>query len=144
MMPFTARIWICRLVLTLVGGTGCATASYARSDEVYFSKIGIEQGLSQLSVMNIYQDELGTMWFGTREGVNLYNGSSMTVLQPKEDDPHSLSGNLIKMICGDGNGSVFIQTQNGIDRFDLRTRTLSRVTDTPYDAMAYSDRKSVV
>ena len=137
MMPFTARIWICRLVLTLVGGTGCATASYARSDEVYFSKIGIEQGLSQLSVMNIYQDELGTMWFGTREGVNLYNGSSMTVLQPKEDDPHSLSGNLIKMICGDGNGSVFIQTQNGIDRFDLRTRTLSRVTDTPYDAMAY-------
>lgn len=135
-MPSAVRIWIYRLVLILVGET-CSTISYGRSSDVYFSKIGIENGLSQLSVMSIYQDELGTMWFGTREGLNLYNGSSITVLQPKEDDPHSLSGNLIKTICGDGQGSVFIQTQNGIDRFDLRTRTLSRITDTPYDAMAY-------
>ena len=55
MMPFAARIWIYRLMLTLVGGTGCAMASHGRSSDVYFSKIGIEQGLSQLSVMNIYQ-----------------------------------------------------------------------------------------
>ena len=68
MMPFAARIWICHLVLTLVGGTRYVLASHSRSSDVYFSKIGIEQGLSQLSVMNIYQDELGTMWFGTREG----------------------------------------------------------------------------
>ena len=28
------------------------------ADEILFSKIGIEKGLSQLSVMTIYQDEL--------------------------------------------------------------------------------------
>ena len=33
------------------------------SNDIYFSKIGIEQGLSQLSVNTIYQDELGAMWF---------------------------------------------------------------------------------
>ena len=51
-------------------------------DEVYFSKIGIEEGLSQLSVMTIYQDELGRMWFGTREGLNIYDGNRITILQP--------------------------------------------------------------
>ena len=54
------------------------------ADDVYFSKIGIEDGLSQLSVMTVYQDELGTMWFGTREGVSRYNGNSMEVIQPVE------------------------------------------------------------
>ena len=33
------------------------------ADDIYFSKIGIEQGLSQLSVMTIYQDELGIFWY---------------------------------------------------------------------------------
>ncbi|KAB2819163.1 MAG: hypothetical protein F9K10_04510, partial [Paludibacter sp.] len=53
----------------------------AAADDVYFSKIGIEEGLSQLSVMTIYQDELGAMWFGTREGVSRYNGNSMEVIR---------------------------------------------------------------
>lgn len=34
--------------------------------------------------MTVYQDELGTMWFGTREGVSRYNGNSMEVIQPVE------------------------------------------------------------
>lgn len=32
----------------------------------YFKHIGREEGLSQSSVMAIYQDKLGRMWFGTR------------------------------------------------------------------------------
>ena len=45
----------------------------------YFKHIGREEGLSQSSVMAIYQDKLGRMWFGTREGVNIYNSDRMTV-----------------------------------------------------------------
>ena len=66
------------------------------ANDIYFSKIGIEQGLSQLSVMTIYQDELGTLWFGTREGVNRYNGHSMEVFRPEPNDSNSLNGSLIK------------------------------------------------
>ena len=64
---------------------------FAESD-IYFSKIGIEQGLSQLSVMSIYQDELGAIWFGTREGVNRYNGNTMEVFRPEPTDSNSLNG----------------------------------------------------
>ena len=36
----------------------------------YFKHIGLSEGLTQPSVMAIYQDRLGRMWFGTREGIN--------------------------------------------------------------------------
>ena len=33
----------------------------------YFKHIGLSEGLTQPSVMAIYQDRLGRMWFGTRK-----------------------------------------------------------------------------
>lgn len=105
---------------------------------VSFSKIGIEEGLSQLSVMAIFQDELGNMWFGTREGVNIYNGSSMRTLHPTGDPSNSLSGNLIKAIHGNSNGTVFIHTQNGIDEFDLKSGAISQRVPMQVNAMNWA------
>lgn len=109
----------------------------AAADDVYFSKIGIEEGLSQLSVMTIYQDELGAMWFGTREGVSRYNGNSMEVIRPVPNDTNSLHGSLIRNICGDKSGSVFIHSQGGINRYDLRTGRLVNIQRENADAVAY-------
>lgn len=44
----------------------------------YFKQINIQHGLSQPSVMAIAQDGLGRMWFGTQEGVNVYDGNRLT------------------------------------------------------------------
>ena len=41
---------------------------------IYFKHIGVKEGLPQISVMSIYQDELDRMWFGTLEGVSMFNG----------------------------------------------------------------------
>ena len=95
------------------------------ANDIYFSKIGIEQGLSQLSVNNIYQDELGTMWFATREGLNRYNGNGMQILRPEPNDTNSLGENLILTVCGDKNGHVYIRTQNGINEYALGTSTMT-------------------
>lgn len=38
----------------------------------YFKHIGLSEGLTQPSVMAIYQDRLGRMWFGTKEGISQY------------------------------------------------------------------------
>jgi signal transduction histidine kinase/ligand-binding sensor domain-containing protein/DNA-binding response OmpR family regulator len=110
------------------------------ADDIYFSKIGIEQGLAQLSVMTIYQDELGYMWFGTREGVSRYNGNSMEVFRPVANDSNSLNGSLVKTICGNRNGLVFIQSQNGINEYDMRTSKMKLVQRQNVDAIAYGFR----
>lgn len=110
-------------------------------NELYFSKIGIEEGLSQLSVMTIFQDELGNMWFGTREGLNIYDGNTIKILQPKGKPENSLSGNLIKEISGDSQGSVFIHTQNGIDQYDLTSGTITHLITVQINAMNYGNNR---
>jgi signal transduction histidine kinase/DNA-binding response OmpR family regulator/sugar lactone lactonase YvrE len=106
------------------------------ANDIYFSKIGIEQGLSQLSVMTIYQDELGALWFGTREGVNRYNGHSMEVFRPEPNDSNSLNGSLIKKITGNKNGLIYIHSQNGLNEFNLRSRKMRRIQKEEIDAIA--------
>lgn len=65
---------MCRLSLFLL----CSLVAQLLHAE-YFQHIGRPEGLSQLSVMAIYQDQLGRMWFGTREGINIFNKEKMTV-----------------------------------------------------------------
>lgn len=107
------------------------------ASDIYFSKIGIEQGLSQLSVQSIYQDELGSIWLASREGLNRYNGNSMEVFRPILNDSNSLGENLILSVCGDKNGHVFIRTQNGINEFDLRTSSMKCIQQNKTDGIAY-------
>jgi len=101
-----------------------STINTFSASDIYFSKIGIEQGLSQLSVNSIYQDELGSIWFATREGLNRYNGNGMEVFRPVPNDSNSLGENLILNVCGDKNNHIYIRTQTGINEFNLRTSVM--------------------
>lgn len=123
-------------LIAVVASVLCAVGTYAAND-LYFSKIGIEQGLSQLSVNSIYQDELGAMWFATREGLNRYNGNGMEVFRPVPNDSNSLGENLILALCGDKNGHVYIRTQNGINEFNLRNSAMKCIQRKSADAIAY-------
>lgn len=38
----------------------------------------MKDGLSSPSVLAIYQDTLGRMWFGTNEGVNVYDSKQIS------------------------------------------------------------------
>ena len=44
--------------------------AYGNNSPFFFSHLGVENGLSQVSVMNIFQDSDGYIWFGTRNGAN--------------------------------------------------------------------------
>jgi len=110
------------------------------ANDIYFSKIGIEQGLSQLSVQSMYQDELGAIWFGTREGANRYNGNEMDVFRPVPNDTNSLGESLIMNICGDKNGHVFIHTQNGVNEYDLRSGIMRVIQRKQTDVISFGVR----
>jgi signal transduction histidine kinase/ligand-binding sensor domain-containing protein/CheY-like chemotaxis protein len=78
------------------------------SQEINFEHIGAVNGLSQISVMSIYQDELGYMWFGTREGLNRYDGQDIVVYQSDEDDVDGLPSNIINQLGGDRRGMLYV------------------------------------
>ena len=53
-----------------------------QSQSLYFKHLGIADGLSQVRTQAIYQDETGAIWISTAEGLNRYNGSSVSTCAP--------------------------------------------------------------
>lgn len=82
------------------------------------SYLGIENGLSNNLVRSIYQDHNGFMWFGTRDGLNRYDGYGFKVFRNKLNDPHSLVHNIIHVITSDVRNHLWIGTRQGISVYD--------------------------
>ena len=61
------KVRILLIYLCLVCSWVCAQKS---ATEYYFKRISIEQGLSQSGVTAILRDYQGTLWIGTRQGIN--------------------------------------------------------------------------
>ena len=88
--------------------------------------LGTDAGLSQTNVTCILQDKEGFMWFGTRDGLNKYDGYNFTVYRNKEDDKLSLSNNFVTALLEDRNGDIWVGTWGGgVERFDRRTKTFT-------------------
>jgi len=102
---------------------------------IYFKHIGMGEGLSHISVMSIHQDQLGRMWFGTREGISVYDGEQMTVYKawPQEslqDHTNVLAGLECDFLSGDANGDVFFRTYGTLTRYDTQKGTFHIVDST--------------
>lgn len=85
---------------------------------IRFEHIGTEQGLSQSNVICILQDSRGFMWFGTREGLNKYDGYTFTVYKNDPANPHSISNNFIRDIIETKDGDLWIATLGGLSHYD--------------------------
>lgn len=92
----------------------------------HFSHLSVKDGLSQLNVTCIYQDKLGYIWFGTRNGLNKFNGNSFEVYWNHADDPHSISSNIINCMAEDAEGNLWIGTENGLNRLDKNKNEFKR------------------
>jgi len=66
-----------------------------------FKSLSKEDGLSQASVFAIAQDQSGFMWFGTRDGLNKYDGYQFKVYKNDHDDNKSLVANDIRSLYFD-------------------------------------------
>ena len=111
----------------------------------YFSSLKLEEGLSQLSVINIHQDYKGFMWFATRNGLNRFDGTSFTVYKHSNKDSMSLSNNYVTSLAEDIRGYLWIGTTGGLNRLDLKTdrmiayNGLSSFSGSPVDGAWISD-----
>lgn len=83
-----------------------------------FSSLTIENGLSQNSVISVAQDKAGFLWFGTRQGLNRYDGYQLKVYRNNLSNPASISGNEVQALLTDAAGQLWIGTSNGLNRYD--------------------------
>lgn len=93
------------------------------AQEVYFRQLGVKDGLTQVNIPSIYQDTVGVMWFGSSEGLNRFNGTSIRTFRPSQDD-RGLTNNEINQLSGNRKReALYIRSANDLIRFDLRTET---------------------
>jgi len=85
----------------------------AQRKQLEFDHFKTNQGLSQSNVLCILQDSKGFMWFGTREGLNKYDGYKFTVYKNDPKNKNSISANFISSLIESHDGDIWIATWGG-------------------------------
>ncbi|UXP32778.1 ATP-binding protein [Reichenbachiella agarivorans] len=93
----------------------------AQQAPIEFKHFTTAEGLSQSSVITMTQDQQGMLWFGTRDGLNRYDGNKISVFRNNAQDPNSISNNDILDIAVDATGDLWIGTYNGLNHYNLKT-----------------------
>ncbi len=83
-----------------------------------FQHFTSSKGLSQRSVMAILQDKKGYVWFGTRDGLNKFDGNKFVVYRHNSGDKNSITNNYIQTLYQDSRGNLWIGTQNGLNIYN--------------------------
>jgi signal transduction histidine kinase/ligand-binding sensor domain-containing protein len=96
-----------------------------------FTRITLEQGLSDGRVQAILQDRTGFIWLGTNNGLNRYDGYDIVAYRHDPTNAHSLSGNLIESLYEDRTGALWVGTRSGLHAFDRRTDRFTRYRHDP-------------
>lgn len=84
---FSLFLWVLALMFPF-------TVRAQALEDVYFSHLGLADGLSHSSVFAIDQDSEGKLWFATYDGVNRYDGYKFTVYRHQYKDSHSLANDI--------------------------------------------------
>ena len=100
----------------------CISVLVSQEDRIEFEHLSIEQGLSQSDVCCILQDGKGFVWFGTQDGLNMYDGYGFRVYRHDASNSESISDNYITAMAQDRFGNIWIGTQNGLNLFDQNTQ----------------------
>jgi len=101
--------------------------SAAQISDTRFRHISSEQGLSSSSINCIVQDSRGFMWFGTRDGLNRYDGSRVVIFRNDPKNKTSISDNSINCLYEDSLHRLWVGTNYGLNRFDPVTNTFIQV-----------------
>lgn len=100
--------------------TGVAfSQSYCVHDTaLHVVHLGVNDGLSQSSVLSIAQDKHGFMWFGTRNGLNKYDTRAFDIYRQEVGGPVSLlSNDYISSLLSDEQNVLWIGSVAGLTKY---------------------------
>ncbi len=79
-----------------------------------FRKYQVTNGLSENTVQAILQDRQGFLWFGTKDGLNRFDGKEYRIFRNNPRNPGSIGNNFVRSIFEDTDGKLWIGTDNRI------------------------------
>ncbi|RYY38097.1 MAG: sensor histidine kinase [Sphingobacteriaceae bacterium] len=100
------------------------SCGYAWGQPIYFRHYQVENGLANNTVFSVFQDSRQFMWFGTKEGLNRFDGSvfkTFNMLQDKQSD----SREFVFCIAEGINNTLWVGTRKGLYEFNPKTETFT-------------------
>jgi len=124
----TNRFFLFKLLLSiyLIGCYSVYGAPESGIIPIKLRQISTSDGLSNSSIQCLFQDSYGFMWFGTREGLNKFDGYQITVYKCKAQDLQTISDNFVRCIYEDKQRNLWIGTANGLNLFNRKTGDFTR------------------
>ena len=96
-------------------------------ERILFDRLPSELGLSQNLISAILQDHKGFLWFGTKDGLNRFDGYKFTVYRHDPFDSTSLSDSYITALLEDRAGRIWVGTlRGGLNLFEREREIFHR------------------
>ena len=97
--------------------------------DFFFNNISVKDGLSESTVKVVFEDKTGFIYFGTENGLDIYDGYEFKNYHMNSFDSSSIFGNKVSSIYQDRKKNIWLGTELGISVFDPNTRRFSRPID---------------
>lgn len=96
----------------------------------YFRHYQVEDGLSHSTVFCSAQDSNGFMWFGTKAGLNRFDGYYFKSFNlSNTEDERTLTADMVYCLHTDRQGKLWVGAKNGLFWFDASKEKLVHVLD---------------
>ena len=99
------------------------------SEKINFDKISVKDGLSQGTVTCMMQDSENTVWIGTTDGLNKYNGYDMEIYKHDEENINTILSSYIVDIEKDIYGNIWVCTNVGVSKINTKDYTIKNYTN---------------
>lgn len=131
---------ICLIIMQLLL-TGLYTVTYGYN----IRHINSRDGLSNSAVICLLQDSDRHLWIGTYDGLNKYDGTSISIYKPHIDDKYSIAGNVIRAIIESDREHLWIVTKSGLDKYSRgKEKVVAHFGEFKEDCLVASDHQGNV
>lgn len=106
------------LIMSLLAGLCSFYVQAQTPNDIRFTHLGLENGLSHSTVLSITQDKEGCIWLATYDGVNKYDGYEFHVYRNQDKNPRSIASNTTTCIAADDESGIWVGTKEGLSRYN--------------------------
>ncbi len=104
-----------------------STNIFANPSDLRFEKFPLNDKLPSNSVVRIYHDKEGFLWFGTMDGLCRFDGYDVKIFRSSPLTPGKLTNNEIRCIAEDNHQKIWIGTPEGVVIVDKKSYKISRL-----------------
>jgi signal transduction histidine kinase/ligand-binding sensor domain-containing protein len=93
------------------------------SRNIVLYSVSEANGLSDDHVQCVLKDKSNLVWIGTADGLNVIDGSSITIFKHRNHDSTSLVNNNVFSLAEDGNGNIWVGCSEGLSCYLKQKKT---------------------